>query len=216
MKLTTLPSKLFSLVICLALMGGLFSIDANAQGVFQKRKYRKGFYIDFGKAHKSNAKAERSKSLSAREEIEIEVKPTFAVEEQAYELPFQDEQQAYENVEAPQFASAGEETKERKTSNFSEQLGVKTDKNERGIAQKQVEKWNRLKEKLDPNNGVQQEEASPYLRKALVLALIGLIFLLVAGLLGASWGLGWLFWAIGSILMVIALVFFVLWIVAAA
>lgn len=210
MKNFTSIMRLIAVFVSVVFMSTAFTNDANAQGVFQKRKHRKGFYIDFGKNKKSTNPSEAATEFEEAE-VSINAKPAANIEEQAYELPFINETPAYEEVAIVAEQETEVETKITKPNAF---IGF----TEKAIANPMVsrmEKVKSLKQKLDPKSQNAQSELDPQLRKAIIFVAIGLILEVIGSIMSALFvfGLGWLIYLIGAIFIIVGLVFFVLWLV---
>lgn len=206
-------SGIFAAIITLTFLGTAFINDANAQGVFQKRKHRKGFYIDLSR---DNSKKEvKSKTFEAPvfSEVEIKTTPAVKIQEQEYELALETEVRPYQNVEitiddsyaSTQLKKTGKKRVKTVTEPQSGLLGLKT-KKENNL--NEMAKWNKVKRIAEPQSEI-STTIDPGLRRALIVILIGLI-------VNIFWivpVIGWIFGIIGSIIILIGLVLLILWLI---
>lgn len=215
MKKTIPVFRILAVLITFVIFGVGFTNEASAQGVFQKRKYRKGFYVDFSKNKQKNAQIDAVQPAEVAD-INVVVEPSVVVEEQAYELPFQANELAYENVE---FAEAAElETPQNKVSakikHTLGQLGLnEKQKGENGIAS-QVDKWKKLKTQLDPNHTAEQSALDPLLKKSIIFAVAAVVVSIFSSIIGwfaFGWFLSFIFWMVAVALWIVALYFFIMW-----
>lgn len=207
MKNITSITRLVAVLISAIFISMAFTNEANAQGIFQKRKYRKGFYINLG----GNKKAvdQKSAEVEADEpQVNINSKAVSTVEESLYELPFVSDELAYENVEFSEIAVETESVKLRNTANtlaFNEVAS--------SVAG-ELRKWNSLRQKLDPKGNAEQMELDPLLKKSILFAVAAVAVSIFSSIIG-WFAFGWLFsflaWMVAVAFWICALYFFIKW-----
>ncbi len=201
--------RVSGILLSIIFLSTAFSYDANGQGVFQKRKYRKGFYINLGKETTKKVKGADAVSASTIAAISVETTTEAIIQEQSYELPFVSTQVAYDNVEFEDNTSMSEKNEVK---NPVVQLGIKD--NTGTSITSEVQKWKQLKHKLDPTSKSTKTDLDPLLKKAIlfaVVAVIASIFSTISGWLFLGSFLSLMAWLVAVAFWIAAIVFFILW-----
>lgn len=218
-------AKNLSILLSLVFFATMFSNDANAQGVFEKRKHRKGFYINISKSNKK-AKAVTSEELSSTRSTQkavidketIQALPFAENKVEVESASIIENEEAVANVEV-------DFTDEESTANNSELSETESNKNYTSSLKKEAKKGNHLSTfkqikqltKKQSPDGVSESNGlalDALLKKAIIWFAAGLAISVVASIISwvvGLWILYFLFWLAAAACYILALYFFIMW-----